>query len=149
MAIVRQIEVSADTSEVNKSTEKLVEALKDLTKAFGGIGKEAEEASEKVDKIEKSGKKAGSGLGFVKNGFKAIGTAIKAAGIGLVIGLFVALKDIVESNQKVLDFFSVTMDTVTILFNEVTDALVSAYDSVVDATGGFDALGKVMKGILT
>ena len=66
----------------------------------------------------------------------------------MVIGLFVALKDIVGKNQKIIDGFSSVMTTIGLVFNEVTSAVSDAYTSVSQLTGGFDAAKKVIGGLI-
>jgi len=82
-------------------------------------------------------------------GFKAIGGAMKALGIGLIIALFAKLGEILSRNQKVVDAFSTVMTTLELGFNAIIDAVTDAFDKVNEASGAFDALGKVMGGIIT
>ena len=78
-----------------------------------------------------------------------IGTALKAAGIGLIVSLFLALKSALEQNQKAMDALAVVTETISIAFSEVAKVLKEVYDNVSKASENFDALGKVMGGILT
>jgi len=47
-----------------------------------------------------------------------MGTALKAAGIGLAIAAFGLLKQLFESNQKVVDTFNIAFESLSIAFND-------------------------------
>ena len=129
------LEVEIKIDKANKSIEDVNEKVDDLAKGVKSVG----EASKKTGKEVK-------GIGTA---VKGIGTALKAAGIGLVIALFTQLSEIFKSNQKVADAFATVTETLSLVFNEFVNTLVSVYESVSKATGGFDALGKVIKGLIT
>ena len=97
----------------------------------------------------KSGAGAKKGLKSVSKGFKAIGSALKTAGIGLIIGVFLTLKEVLGQNQKVVDVLSTVMGTFSIVINQVFDTISNTFTAVSKATGGFDALGKVLSGLVT
>ena len=82
-------------------------------------------------------------------GFKGLGTAIKATGIGLVVAIVAALTEAFSRNKKVMDAVTLVFDTIQQVFSQVVDALVETYESVTESSERFDALGKVMSGILT
>lgn len=138
MAIKKVIEIEVQTDEAVKDVNNLTESVEDL-------GKEGKKASKGITDSSKNAKK---GLGGISKGFKGIGLAIKAAGIGLVIGLFVALKDIVGKNQAIMDGFSSVMTTIGLVFNAVTSAVSDAFDSVNKLSGGFDAAKAVIGGLI-
>ena len=48
-----------------------------------------------------------------------MGTAIKAAGIGLVVALLAKLMEVFSKNQKVLDVFNTAMTALSIAFNDL------------------------------
>jgi hypothetical protein len=50
---------------------------------------------------------------------KGIGTALKAAGIGLVVALLAKLGEVFSKNQKVLDTFNTAMTALEIAFNDL------------------------------
>ena len=120
--------IKADTSDAEKGIENL---------------------SNKVKDIEGSSKKGSKGLGLFKKGIKGIGTAIKASGLGLLAGLMGAIFEVMRKNQKVLDAIETVTNFIAVGFSAVSDAVSSAYKQVTDSTDGFDALGKVMSGVLT
>ena len=133
--------------EVN--TGKGVKDIKKLNNELDNTKDVAKEASTKVSGLEKAGKKGSKGLGFLSKGLKGIGTAMKAAGIGLLLTILASLFEVMRKNQKVLDAIETATNFIAVGFKAVTDAVSDAYKSVSESTGGFDALGKVMKGLLT
>ena len=85
------MEVKSNIGEVAKDTKKLTTESEKASKGVGGIGK----------------------------AFKGMGTAIKAAGIGLVVGLLAKLMEVFSNNQKVLDVFNTSMTALSIAFNDL------------------------------
>ena len=88
---VLEMEVKSNIGEVTKDTKGLTTESEKASKGVGGIGK----------------------------AFKGMGTAIKAAGIGLVVGLLAKLMEVFSKNQKVLDVFNTAMTALSIAFNDL------------------------------
>lgn len=123
------------TIEIEARVDK---AEKDLKGVAAGV--------QSIDSSLKDVKKSSS---VAAKGIKGIGTALKAAGIGLVISLLGELKEVFSSNQRVADGFSTVLETISVVFNQVATAAFNVYDQITDTTGSFDAMGKVIKGLLT
>jgi len=108
--------------DVDVNTKDAVKGVDNLDKSMEGLNETTEQTAEQADKLGKGLKTAGKdgvkGLGKVAKGFKGVGLAIKAAGIGLVITLFLALKAALEKNQKALDFVN-TATTAVATVNHV------------------------------
>jgi hypothetical protein len=149
MAKVKTIIVNADTSDAVKNVDKLTDSFDELGDKLKDGKEEAKKTTKQVENVGKAGNSAKKGLKAVSSGFKAIGTAIKAVGIGLIITAFITLKEVLGQNQKVVDFLSNALGTVTIVINKVFTAVTDTVSAVSKATNGFDALGKVLKGVLT
>lgn len=151
MAETRTINLEVkDNSEASaKDFQKLADNIEKLTDSISSLNKESEKTSESIEDISKSSKGAESGVRKIGKGIKGIGLAFKAAGIGLIISAFSLLKEVFTQNQKVADALSSVFETISIVFNEVTRVVTEVYDAVSEATNGFDALGKVMGGLLT
>ena len=128
MSIKKTIEIEA----------RVDKAEKDLKGVAAGV--------QSIDKNLKDVKKSSS---VAAKGIRGIGTALKAAGIGLVISLLGELKEVFSSNQRVADGFSTVLETISIVFNEVATAAFNVYDKITDTNGSFDAMGKVIKGLFT
>ena len=132
MAKKIEIELDVKSKKAQEQIESFNEELKDTNKNLDDAGKQ--------------GKK---GIGKLSGAFKGLGTAIKGMGIGLVVAAFAALFAALKNNQKVMDGFNVVMGTISQIFTEVGNVLVTVYENVTANTENFDALGRVMKNLLT
>ena len=132
---VINLEVKTNADETAKSFIKVSDAVVDVNDGIKDLGRSSGNAE--------------GGLKKVSKGITAIGLSFKAAGIGLVISAFVMLKEVFSQNQKVADALSSGMETVSIVFNEVARVVSDVYTRVDKATGGFNALGKVIGGLIT
>lgn len=146
MSITEEIRIKGDTSDADKKIDNLSKNVGDLSKKAEDVGNNL---GDSFDKASKGTEKATKKVGSLSNGFKKLGTAIKATGIGLVVSLFASLTVAVSNNQRAIDIFSTAFRTVSIVLNEVVNAMFAVYDSVSKNTENFDALGKVLKGLLT
>jgi hypothetical protein len=141
-----EIQGKVNSDEVQKEFKGLQKEVNKLSKDFDKFGKDAQKD---LKRVEKESKKTSKGVKAVGKGFKLLGTAMKAAGIGLVIALVAKLTEAFTRNQKVMDTVSSVFETINIVMSQITTAVTDAFDAAVKATGGFDALGKVMSGLLT
>jgi len=82
--------------------------------------------------LDKSAVTAGKGVGRISKAFKSLGVAMKAAGIGLVIGALAKLSEIFMQNQKVADGFNTAMEVLSIAFNDFVGFIVNNGGAVVD-----------------
>jgi hypothetical protein len=144
--VTKEIEIVVHADKAEKSLEDVGKSLKD-------VGKESKSTSKQVndglEKTEKSGKKASKGVGLVSKGFKMLGTAMKAAGIGLIVSLVAALGVALSKNQKVMDAINTVFETAGIVLSQVATSLVNVYESVAKSSENFNGLGKVLGGLLT
>ena len=90
-----------------------------------------------VEGISKNLKKADKGTKGLAGGFKKVGTAIKAAGIGLLIAALGTLVEVFKSNQGAIDGFETALISIKIAFNDLfkfvennADDLVSYFESI-------------------
>ena len=111
MAIEKTILIDVDSKDAQKSINSLDAGLSGL---------------------DKSADKGSKGVGGVSKAFKGLGTAIKAAGIGLVIGALAKLSEIFQQNQKVADLFNTAFEAVSIAFNDFVSFIVDNSGAVVD-----------------
>ena len=77
------------------------------------------EVAKDTKKLTTESTKAQKGVGGISKAFKGMGTAIKAAGIGLVVALLAKLMEVFSKNQKVLDTFNTAMTALSIAFNDL------------------------------
>ena len=95
------------------------------------------EVAKDTKKLTTESTKAQKGVGGISKAFKGMGTAIKAAGIGLVVALLAKLMEVFSKNQKVLDVFNTAMTALSIAFNDLFGFIENNIGTVV---GYFKAL---------
>ena len=102
-----QIKTGAATKDVDNLRQgvenfnaKVVDANKKAIKGFKGLEKA-------VDKTSR--------------GFKGLGIALKAAGIGLVAAAFAKLVEVFKENQLVVNAFNTTFEAVSLAFNDFSE----------------------------
>ena len=125
------------------------EVVLKLQADIGNLKKELETVNKGVADIGKTAKKTEKNTGLLKKGISGIGLALKAAGIGIALKAFQFLTDALQRNHKIANLLSTAFETVSIIFNEVTNVLVGVYENVSKSTENFDALGKVIMGVIT
>jgi len=133
-------------SALNEKVEQTENSVKDLESTSKKQAKTTEKSANKSSKAVGGISKATKGA---KKGFQGLGTAMKATGIGLIVGLVASLTQAFRENQAVMDTVNKVMTTISIVTSEVVNGIRNAVSSVSDATNGFGALGKVVKGIIT
>ena len=99
----------------------------DLKKEIKGLNKEVQNTNEQTEKglkgIEKTSEKTAGGV-------RKIGGALKALGIGLIIAAFAKFTEVLNENQKVVDFFNtVSFEVLSLAFNDF-------FNFVFDNVGG-------------
>ena len=146
MAVEKIINISAKTEEALKDIKNLFSTMVDAEKE---AQKQAEKTGEAIVDIGKSSKNTEKQVKGISKRFKGLGIAIKAAGIGLLISAMASVKEIFSQNQRVVDTFSTGFETLSIVVNQVVNALINTYDAVSKNAENFNGLGKVLSGILT
>lgn len=146
MAEKKIIEISADVGDALKEIKNLFNTMVEEEKK---AQKQTEETTQAVKDIGNASKSTEKEVKSISKGFKGLGLAIKAAGIGLVISAFQGLKDIMSQNQRAVNIFSTAFETASIVINQVVTALFNVYDAVSKSSENFNGLGKVLSGLLT
>jgi len=121
-------------------TYKLNVETNSAVKEVDGLNKSLETTNDEVIALKSSGKALTGlkkGAKGVAGGFRAMGTALKAAGIGLIIGALATLKELFEQNQRVVDLFNIAFETVSIAFSDFTTFI---KENVGVVTGFFKSL---------
>ena len=105
------------------------------------------EVAKDTKKLTTESTKAQKGVGGISKAFKGMGTAIKAAGIGLVVALLAKLMEVFSKNQKVLDTFNTAMTALSIAFNDLFKYLDDNYAVIKGYLKGIftDPLGEMAK----
>jgi len=85
---------------------------------FDVNGNKIKEVSKEITAVAENTEEAKKGVSGLSNGFKKVGLAMKAAGIGLVVALLAKLAESLGENQKVADLFSTAMNALSIAFQD-------------------------------
>lgn len=113
------------------------------------IENQIDDNTKSVEDLEKATKEGEKGFSLMSTAARGIGSALKAAGIGIIVAGFVALKEALERNQKAIDFFNTAITTVSTTFNQVVQTLTDVVVWVTASTERFNGLASVLKGITT
>jgi len=144
---MKQVEI-----ELIAKADKAIKEVQDLKKELEASRKATEEINETGKKgfsgLTKSVKNLQKGVSGIKKGFGVAGVAVKGFMLALGAGVFKAFLEIAKQNQVVVDALGVAFGTVSSVVNQVVDGFTNAYNAVKDATGGFDALGKVLNNVV-
>ena len=110
---------------LNVDSKKAIKSVDDLSASINDLSTGAAD-------VEKS-------TNIASKGFKGLGTAMKAAGIGLVIAAIGKLGEVFSQNQKVADLFKTSFEVVSIAFNDFVNFVVENTSGVIKF---FDAIFK-------
>jgi len=143
---ILELEGKVNSKELVKEFERVKDEVKETTKEVDKLG---DKGSKDLKKLENQTKKTSLATRLVAIGIKAIGVAFKALGIGLVVAAIAKLTQAFTQNQKVLDGLNNVFETINIVFSQFTTAVIDIFENVKKATNGFEALGKVVSGIIT
>ena len=97
MSVTKTIEIEARVDKAEKDLE--------------GVAKSVQKIDKNLEDVKDSSNVAAKGI-------KGIGTALKAAGIGLAIAAFGKLVEVFNENQKVADAFNTTFEALSLGFND-------------------------------
>ena len=100
---------------------------------FRKLDKSVSDVDAEVNRLKSSTKDSETNFKSLANIVKVLGTAFKAAGIGLVIALFAKFTEVLNQNQKVVDFFNTTFEALSLAFNDFFDFVSENFGSIVDA----------------
>lgn len=135
MAIEKVIDIKVKDDEVQKATL----TVEELADAFVLAQKKSQDLDKQNKKTQKTTKNTSKSI-------KAIGKAVKATGIGLLVGLVAKLGDAMSKNQKIVDFFSIGLESLGIAFSDLFDFVFDNIGGWVDAIKqAFENPSKIIK----
>jgi hypothetical protein len=103
-----------------------------------------------VDNLNNKTKDTAKAAKEGQGAFSSLGNTIKSLGIiSVIAGAFAFFKETLSKNQKVADSVAAVFNTIATIVNKLVDIFVDVTAAVSKNTNGFDALGKVMTGLLT
>ena len=118
MAIEKNIVIGADLSGLETKLGELIDLLKTSQEQANKTSDQLNDINEKVDNIGKNSKNSSKNVKTLADRFKGMGVAIKAAGIGLLLAAMDILKELFDNNQKTVDFFNTTFNTLQVAFSD-------------------------------
>ena len=129
------IEVDAEVKKALDNLEKIKEKI--------------DEISDDTKEVGESSKKAAQGTKSLEGGFKGVGLAMKAAGFALITKIVNSLFEAMMKNQQIADAVSTAFNVVGVVFGKITDTLVNIVNFVGKSSDNFDALGRIVKNVVT
>jgi hypothetical protein len=111
---------------------------------------DTEAGAKNVDNLNNKTKESVKSAKEGQGAFSSLGNTIKSLGvISVIAGAFNFFKETLSKNQKVADSVAAVFNTIATIANKLIEIFIDVTDSVSKNTNGFDALGKVMTGLLT
>jgi hypothetical protein len=166
-----QIKVKVDTGNSTKEIKQLTDEVTNLKKAYSDAAEGSEEQADALkkltaaenklsDAVSKNEKETESNTKAQKQsqeqakksegGFKSLTNIIKGLGIvGIATAAFDLFKEALLKNQKVADAVNTIMATIQNTLGAFIEVVVNVIDKVGKSSNGFDALGKVVNGLIT
>ena len=123
-----------EQNALNESAEDMEKAYKDSTKQVNKDLASVGDSAKKQSRIVKG----------LNDSVKAVGTALKALGIGVIVALVAKFTMVLSENKKVMDFVSDVSNTLSIVMNQLITSFINIAQKINEATGGFDALATVV-----
>ena len=120
MAEVIQVQLDIETKKAEKGVDNLTDEIVNLNKE---VKKGNEETAKGLKGVEKASDKTAGGV-------RKIGSALKALGIGLIVAGFAKFTEVLNENQKVADFFSITFETLSLAFNDLFNFIFDNTDAI-------------------
>lgn len=145
MAQKKTIELEVKTGKTEANLQDIVDAIKSLNKE---VTTTSEETNDGLKSIEKQSKGTFKAVKTIGKGIKGLGLALKAAGFGLIMKAADAFFEVLKTNQPVADAMAVGFEFLSQILNQVSSALIDTYNAVSKSSENFDALGKVVMGLL-
>lgn len=122
----------------------------DIEVNTGDSDKKLQETKEQIDGIGDSAKKSAKDAKGASGAFGSLGTALKSLGIiTVIVTAFNFLKDALGKNQKVADAVGAVFNTISTIISTLVEIVMDVTSEVGKSSNGFEALGKVMMGLLT
>ena len=120
---ILELEGKVNSKELVKKFDKVQTEVNNTTKAVDNFSDKSKKDLKKVEKQSSKTKKGVKGIG---KGFKFLGGAMKAAGIGLIVALVAKLTGAFLKNQKIMDGINSVFETVNIVFSQPPVAFCTA-----------------------
>ena len=127
MAQKIEVQLEIESAKASKNLDDLSKGITNLNKEVTKSNKDTAKGMKEVEDASKD----------TAGGVKKIGSALKAVGIGLIVAAFAKFTEVLNENQKVADFFSITFETLSLAFNDFFNFILSNTSTI---TGFFKAI---------
>lgn len=122
----------------------------DIEVNTGDSDKKLQDTKKQIDGLGDSSKKSAKDAKGAGSAFGSLGTALKSLGIiTVIVTAFNFLKDALGKNQKVADAVGAVFSTISTIISTLVEIVMDVTSEVGKSSNGFEALGKVMMGLLT
>ena len=132
MAVEKNIVIGADLSGLEKKLDELIDALKASQTQADKTAESINDIADTTKDIGKSAEDSQKGIKGLGTGFKGLGVAIKAAGIGLLLSAMEILRELFDNNQKTVDFFNTTFNTLQVAFSDFSKFISANIGGIAD-----------------
>ena len=141
MAEKKVIEIQVNTGDAEKNVNNLTNDIKKLDKETEKVGDAG------LGNLQKGAKDSTKSIGGLSGGFKGLGIAIKATGIGLIVTLLAKLAQELGENERVSKFFRIATEALSMVFQDFINFIIDNSSDVVDFFKAIfeDPLGSVEK----
>ena len=151
--IKKILELVINTEQAENALQGVDKGVQRVDKDLVKTEQEFQKVNKDADQLNKTVKKVPTSTSKVVTGVKKIGIALKGIGIGLLISAIALLKELFESNQKIVDAFAISFEALSIAFNDffnyisknvgaVTDYFQKIFDNPIES---IKKLGDVIK----
>lgn len=134
-------EVDATFADLRRTTPIVLDGTK-AKKVLGDVDSKVGDVKRGAKEIGPAAEGSAKGFNVMNISVKAVAASLKAAGIGLVISLFVKLGEALSKNQVFMDKFNIVTETIGITFQKLVNTLV---DATVKVGNFFSKVGGVIK----
>ena len=132
-----KVKLTVDSSEAKKGVDDVTKSTKKLDKEVGEVSKSSANLGGSIDTMTggalSSLKKFAGGLKIVALGFRGIGGAIAASGIGLIVITIAAITAAFKSTEEGQNKFAKIMGVIGALTSVLVDRLAAFGTAVMDA----------------
>ena len=114
---------------------------------IGEVSEEIGNAADNTKELDNAAKDSTTSFGGLSKAVRGLGAAIKGIGLALAVATLTAFGNVFRQNQKVIDFFNVTLKVSSIAFNDLFRFL----DDNIDTIRGYlkalftDPIGELYK----
>ena len=132
MAKEINIDINFNTKDAQSDVKNFDKDLKGLGETSEDTSKKAKTAGKDVKAMGGGAKKSGEEAQKSSKGWNILGMAMRATGIGALVGIIFKFTDVLMGNQRVMDTVNIAAETMAIIFSDVVNWIIDANNTVID-----------------